>query len=216
MKKVMFGILFLAVILISGCELMQEDPQLAAQIKAIGGGATRGGVSDSFCIDSDGGDFIQEYGYTQDDNLDTLHDRCALSYGLNDENRIVESCDGGMNPGIPKCYILESICDGNQMTYRKLGCEDGCYNGECKPGAAYQKVLDILNACEVTEIQGALTTNCDDYCADLGQTCVKEDYLYYVGDLGWIVTDTETDCKDTYSLNNTNAPGGEKLHCRCC
>ena len=41
MKKIIFGILVLAVILISGCELMEEDPQKAAKFKAIGGGGVQ-------------------------------------------------------------------------------------------------------------------------------------------------------------------------------
>ncbi|MBT3281374.1 MAG: hypothetical protein HN374_00210 [Cryomorphaceae bacterium] len=188
----MFGVLFLVVFMISGCELMQEDPQLASKFKAIGGGGS-GGDPAIVCYDSDGGIDYEVKGTIFIDGQYHQEDKCTSPY------------DGS---------VIEWYCDGSMQMIRTFDCNYGCTDGACDT-ERYSGVLDMLNNCEVTEIQGAITTNCNDYCADLGKTCIKEDYLSYVGGVGWI-TDTETDCRDTYSINNTNAHGGEKLHCRCC
>ena len=206
MKKIIFGILVLVAFVVSGCELIENDPQKAGLRPYLVGGGGGGGGSGSYCTDSDGG---LDY-YTWGDCVDSHHaspmnDGCIESNGDNDGFLREITCDDRGN-GV--------MCQMNDYE-----CPYGCFQGVCLYDpleVTYQGVLDMLNGCVVEKyVGGSADITCDQICGE--QTCISglfSEWKFDFGGVGNNVVDSkQVNCNEDIYIN---PPDLEHLYCTCC
>ena len=201
MKKIMFGILFLAVVMISGCELMQEeDPQLAAQIKDIGGGS--GGSPVPACYDSDSGLNYGVKGTIYVNGQYHQEDKCTSPY------------DGS---------VIEWYCDGSMQMVRSFDCSYGCTDGACDD-ERYSGVIKLLNGAQILSMSDCTTSSdasdlflcnsCDEICASNGLECIYGHRSQYNEEYNG-TSFALPDYSEPYECGLETSPIQFKLYCGC-
>jgi len=199
------------VFIVSGCELIETNPQKAGlrpYMVSTGGG---GGGSGSYCTDSDGG---LDY-YTRGDCVDSHHanpmnDGCIESNGDNDG------------------FLREITCSdsGNGCVMNDYECPYGCFQGAClyEPlEVTYQGVLNILNSCEIHDEQECVDahysdwynecTSCDQICGFSEKTCVAASRGRPEED---IPADPVSDFYEAFDCASGTSIVQYNLFCTCC
>ena len=175
MKKIMFGILFLAVIMISSCspEMSPESKSLQLNVPS-GGGATR------ICEVNDGG---RNY-YLQGD----------VYYHSAPEKRFTDTCVSDNGDGTPvesSRLLKEYYCDDfSEIMHINYGCVNGCLDGVCLDEPSYMDPTqcvfqiategygdqDVVVGCDQDQFVGKITHI----------LCPVSDDNHYLISTGWM------------------------------
>ena len=188
MKKVIFGVLVLMVFVVSGCDLLEENPQLSSEGKLAvmrlpGGG---GGGSGTTCTDTDGGIHLYEKGTV------VLGGESKTDYCL---------VQGGVFMTLNEYY-----CDGLNIVASNEFCPYGCQDGICNGDSTILSCSDSDGGINYDE-KGTVTAGSaavgeftkTDFCDSTGSNLFEwycELGEFNESSFGWEYTNCANGCYD--------------------